>query len=511
MADPVQITQEITALPAAPVEGSGFRVRAAAFLAALVTFAGQLIAWRVQVNAVATAVNADAETASTAAAQAEGARDDAAASRAVAATSATQAAQSATAAGQSATAAGTKATEAAASATAAGQSATAAGQSAGAAQQAAVQAATARDDAGELRAVSASAAAAASTKATEAANSATLADGSKTAAAASATAAASSATTASTKATEAANSATAADGSKTAAANSATAAAGSATTAAAARDQAVAAANTATAGGISKSIGTAAGDLIYFTASGVPTRLPKGNDGQILMLASGLPAWQAAPQSGASKWTALTAATDYATTPASTSTITMATDQTATIKPGMAVRYTIGGTAYYGVVTAITSGLLTVAGAPLSGTITALAYSIFPGMVEVAQVFVPGYWADAADTSLIANDLVSPLVWGGPPAALVRIQAMTRTTDTGASYPRINARIGATTTDRVCTSNAAAGLALAASATWYSTVVDIDPAKYAVSLGGVVELTTDANGGNDNAADVTVVLTFVYA
>lgn len=42
---------------------------------------------------------------------------------------------------------------------------------------------------------------------------------------------------------------------------------------------------------IKKSIGTAAGDIIYWSASGTPVRLAKGSDGQVLKLASGVPTW----------------------------------------------------------------------------------------------------------------------------------------------------------------------------------------------------------------------------
>lgn len=73
-----QITQVVSPLPDAPVEGAGFRARAAAFLSALVTFATQLIAWRSQVNAVAVAVNADATTSASAAQTASAAAQTAA-------------------------------------------------------------------------------------------------------------------------------------------------------------------------------------------------------------------------------------------------------------------------------------------------------------------------------------------------------------------------------------------------------------------------------------------------
>ena len=42
---------------------------------------------------------------------------------------------------------------------------------------------------------------------------------------------------------------------------------------------------------IPKSIGTAAGDIIYWSASGTPTKLAKGSNGQVLKLANGVPTW----------------------------------------------------------------------------------------------------------------------------------------------------------------------------------------------------------------------------
>ena len=42
---------------------------------------------------------------------------------------------------------------------------------------------------------------------------------------------------------------------------------------------------------IPKSIGQAAGDIIYFSSANTPVRLAKGSDGQVLKLSSGLPTW----------------------------------------------------------------------------------------------------------------------------------------------------------------------------------------------------------------------------
>jgi hypothetical protein len=57
----------------------------------------------------------------------------------------------------------------------------------------------------------------------------------------------------------------------------------------------------------------------------------------------------------------------FTAAPASTSTITMLSDLTASIKVGMSLKYAIGGVTKYGLVSAIAAGLLTVNGAPLSG------------------------------------------------------------------------------------------------------------------------------------------------
>ncbi|UJX43031.1 hypothetical protein K9F62_10280 [Desulfovibrio sp. JY] len=107
MAEPTQVTQEITALPASPTEGSGFRTRCMAFFAGLIQMATQLEIWRWQVNTVAAEVNVAASTAS-----------EGIATVTDAATTATGAADTATAAAATATA---KADEAAASAVLAGE------------------------------------------------------------------------------------------------------------------------------------------------------------------------------------------------------------------------------------------------------------------------------------------------------------------------------------------------------------------------------------------------------
>jgi len=260
---------------------------------------------------------------------------------------------------------------------------------------------------------------------------------------------------------------------------------------------------------MTKAILSNAGSIIYGSAAATPANLSAGADGEVLTLVSGLPSWEAAA-GGTSKWTDLVGSTDFATTAVSTSTVTMVTDQTATIKVGMALKFTLSGTTYYAICTAITSSLLTIAGPPLTTTasaLTALSYGLIPPYVERIQI--PGYWAATADTAMLVNQIGVPYVWRGSKSYLVQIGAYTRTTDSGTNKPRLNARIGSTTTDYVSTSNSNAGIETTASSTWYRTVVDISSAKYSVNYGDVVELKTAAEGGNDDASDLDVELVFV--
>ena len=46
----------------------------------------------------------------------------------------------------------------------------------------------------------------------------------------------------------------------------------------------------------------ASGDILYASSSTVLSRLAKGSDGNVLELASGLPAWTASPTIGSTNW-----------------------------------------------------------------------------------------------------------------------------------------------------------------------------------------------------------------
>jgi hypothetical protein len=230
-----------------------------------------------------------------------------------------------------------------------------------------------------------------------------------------------------------------------------------------------------------------------------------GTSGQVLTSngAGALPTFQDAAAGGASFWTQTTGT--FTATPASTSTLTMGTDLTATIKVGYPLKYAIGGTTYYGIVTAITSNLLTVAGAPLGGDVTALYYGN-PERIIQATYAVNGYFADGANTTLLQTDLLTDEKWTQAKAYLAMISHIVGTDDSGANQPRVTAYVNGAA---VGTSNTNAGEEVAE--TWTDTVVAINTSNYDVNYGETVEIATDANGSNNDAQNLTVKLTWVLA
>jgi hypothetical protein len=85
------------------------------------------------------------------------------------------------------------------------------------------------------------------------------------------------------------------------------------------------AAYTASTNYILKTIGTAAGDLIYFTASGTPARLAKGSDGQVLKSTSSGIAWGSDSNTDTKVTNTLSTITKYYVTGQTSSTTTTGT------------------------------------------------------------------------------------------------------------------------------------------------------------------------------------------
>lgn len=243
----------------------------------------------------------------------------------------------------------------------------------------------------------------------------------------------------------------------------------------------------------------AAGDLVIGTGANTAGKLTKGDAGKVLTAGASTLSWET-PTGGASFWTALA---NFTATPASTSTITMGTDQTATILVGSPLKYTIGGTVYYGMVSAITSNLLTVAGAPLGGDVTALSLGD-ASRIEQVDIVVNGYYEDADNTALIGSDLNAAVVWRKSKSYAVAYKVWSKVHDSHATHGKATVLINATELN-----TSADGLTIAADATWYSTVVDIATAAYDINPAEAIEIAVK-KGGTGDAHDLVVSIMFVH-
>jgi hypothetical protein len=207
------------------------------------------------------------------------------------------------------------------------------------------------------------------------------------------------------------------------------------------------------------------------------------------------------------QWTTVSA-TKYTATPASTSTVTFS--DTSDIAVGRAVRYTYGGTTYYGVITAVAANsLMTIAGATLNTGVALTNLEIgTPAQVATMLLSVSGAYADNVE-DILAGTSNRYVRWRKSRAYLVSISATHKTADTGAAQPKLNAKIAG---NLVSTQDSNAGLQLSTAGTWVDgSAVAISTANYAVAWNDALELRVTAAGTNGNAANVSVSLVFVFA
>jgi len=197
-------------------------------------------------------------------------------------------------------------------------------------------------------------------------------------------------------------------------------------------------------------------------------------------------------------WTSIA---NYTATPASTSTIPMTADLTGSIVVGIPLKYVIAGTTYYGICTAITSILLTVAGAPLSGNVTSLYYGKTYQTTQVT-VMIPGLYEDASNTALIVSDLNSALIWQKAVSYLVKFSVYSKVHDTG-THGQASVRVNGAEVNATV-----GGETIAADATWYPTVVNINTTNYDINYGEAIEITA-VKAGTGDATDLTVSMVFV--
>jgi len=189
-------------------------------------------------------------------------------------------------------------------------------------------------------------------------------------------------------------------------------------------------------------------------------------------------------------------------TPASTSSIAMLYDMRSAMPVGTPIKYlTSDGGPYYGIVTAITNTLLTIAGPPITGMLYVLWVGP-PELVSQVDYLIPGAYAAAANTTLIQSFQKSFSIWQGTPAHLVRISHRALVADSGTA-PRVTASVNGSV---VGTDNTNTGLPVAAS--WVHTTSGINASNAKVDLNEAIELRT-TQGGSGNSTYLTVTLTFV--
>jgi hypothetical protein len=244
------------------------------------------------------------------------------------------------------------------------------------------------------------------------------------------------------------------------------------------------------------------GHATQHAPGGTDTVFPANAAGYLQNNGTGSLSWGAGGGGGASFWTALTATTDFSTTGASTSTITMNTDQTGNIPVGSAVRYTYNGTLYYGQVTALTSALMTIRGSTIgtgAGLLTTLAYG---DQTRIGQISIPfpGYY-EAATTSTAINDILlipSGMLWDLMPAYFIGLDIQNGTADSGGTQAIVNLIVNGNALD---TSNSSSGLSISGTSLVRS-VVDINStlANTLISRGQYLEvkITKGTNGDGLN-------------
>ena len=211
-------------------------------------------------------------------------------------------------------------------------------------------------------------------------------------------------------------------------------------------------------------------------------------------------------------WYPLVSTTDFTTTALSTSTIDMNTDQTANIKVGMPIRFTLSSVVYYAICTSITSTVLTIGGAPLTtsaGALTALAYGD-ACKVQQMTIQIPGYFEETAYTS--APYALESLLfmrygvqWQSEQSYCVYFNVRNRVADTGTA-PIINLVING---GALSTSNTNTGLSVPAITTYTGTIVDINTTYYDINRGEYIEVMITKGTDTVKAQDLTITVVFV--
>ena len=203
---------------------------------------------------------------------------------------------------------------------------------------------------------------------------------------------------------------------------------------------------------------------------------------------------------GGSNWCVSDEGT-YATT--STFTVTDNATNQASFAKGTPIRYKGAGSYLYAQVTNYATGTVTVRGAAVPNPITVMEFGNMNRLYEPLHTWAfLGAAADAASTALFSEDhlIQGGLVWQGAEAYIVGFTVNCKEDDSGANQPRFNISVGG---NKVCTSNSNNGLEII-DVTEVKTVVDINTTNYELGFEDAIEVTTDANGSNNNAKDIVI-------
>lgn len=199
--------------------------------------------------------------------------------------------------------------------------------------------------------------------------------------------------------------------------------------------------------------------------------------------------------------------------PPSNNTIAMLSDQTATIKIGMPIRFILGGDStnpgtYYAQCIGITSNLLTIAGAPLEtddGDLIGLAYDSIRTPQQI-DFFIAGQYADFANAALLASDMKTYFRWQGKDAYLVLFSVIQQGIDSS-TEAKINVRINS---DDVSTNDSGDGVQPGIADVWVdNSPVAVNTSNYVISRGDSVEINCTVAGGTGDGEDLTVSCLFV--
>ncbi len=213
--------------------------------------------------------------------------------------------------------------------------------------------------------------------------------------------------------------------------------------------------------------------------------------------------------------------TDYYTgIPDDTDTLTMTSDGTDLMEVGYPIKYTIGGTDYYGIVRAVTGGTsIDIRGASLSSTVTAL-YVGPPNRVIVERIKIPGNYLIPWQVPVAGDEYAGPtsdilalvgrqyIAWRHGPAKLVAM-AVTQGTEDETAQPKLNVKVDTTA---VLTQGGGNGIPVSGTAgTWtWSDFIGIDTAQYSIVMDDAIEIfCTCDDSETGEASDLSIELVFV--